>query len=570
MQSEKKRRFHSIKYRLTFWISLQILIPIFFISILSAFLSVNLSNRNAVNYTQNLLIVIRNEFEAYLDEIFKMSQDLLYNEDIYDSLMTEDYSLLNEPKLQNMFMNCLSRAEINGVGLEIAGKYYKSEKHRNALYEYDSVIYRTVTEQARLNGNKPYWYIAPNNNSIANITYTRILHHPRDLSECGVLTLSINAVHLFSAISNYNIENLYTFSYITSYEALQKSDAYADENGIFREGSIINIFTTIPEINIKLICRINSDTLYSGGYIIIRYIAVLTLFSILFLMLFMYHIDTQFITPLSGFINTMNNWQESIEIDNEYTPRNDEISELYKTFNKMNTRINDLIKKNYLTEITKKNAEIKMLQSQINPHFLFNTLESVNCMAQLYNVPEISNMITALSDIIGQTINRSNELIPLSKEIGYAEDYLYILKTRFGDKIMFRKEIDEAAAELLIPALIIQPIIENSFEHSISKTKKHCTIVLTARLADGNLYVDITDDGPGISADMLTKLNESFSSDKNSYVNSSDGKHSIGLWNINRRLKLVYGTSSGLFIEHTPEGRTVVHISIKSISREGL
>lgn len=571
MKKFSKPNFYSIKSQLTAWIALQILIPVFFISIFSTALSVRFSNRQAVNYARDLLAVIRKEFESKRDEIFKVSQELLYDENIFDSMLMLDPELLNESRLRStLFSVCLSHPEIDAVGLEVDGRYIKSEKHRGHLFNYDSIIYRDLLAQIEADGGEELWYVKSHDDSAPSITLIRALYHPYSGKRCGALMLSVNANRLFSSISGYDTDGMYTFSAVTTENALAENAAFNTENGIFRQNKSINIFTTVSNMDLKLVCRINENSLYSNGYNIFRYLCMLSGFSVLLLLLFIYHTNTQLISPLSDFITSMNTWQEGKQTESRYEDRNDEIGELFRTFSKMCSRINNLIDKNYRAEITKNIAEIKMLQSQINPHFLFNTLDSVNCMAQINDVPEISRMITALSDIIGQTLSRDSELIPLSKELGYVENYIYILKVRFGDKISFILNAAPDTMEALIPPLIIQPIIENSFKHSISKTKKSCTLVLETRIEDGALLIDITDDGPGISNGQMRILNEIFAADEGSLPPPGADGHGIGLGNVSRRLKLMCGSESGIFIKHSKDGNTVVHIIVKPIHRGDL
>ena len=571
MKKFSKPNFYSIKSQLTVWIALQILIPVFFISIFSTALSVRFSNRQAVNYARDLLAVIRKEFESKRDEIFKVSQELLYDENIFDSMLMLDPELLNESRLRStLFSVCLSHPEIDAVGLEVDGRYIKSEKHRGHLFNYDSIIYRDLLAQIEADGGEELWYVKSHDDSAPSITLIRALYHPYSGKRCGALMISVNANRLFSSISGYDTDGMYTFSAVTTENALAENAAFNTENGIFRQNKSINIFTTVSNMDLKLVCRINENSLYSNGYNIFRYLCMLSGFSVLLLLLFIYHTNTQLISPLSDFITSMNTWQEGKQTESRYEDRNDEIGELFRTFSKMCSRINNLIDKNYRAEITKNIAEIKMLQSQINPHFLFNTLDSVNCMAQINNVPEISRMITALSDIIGQTLSRDSELIPLSKELGYVENYIYILKVRFGDKISFILNAAPDTMEVLIPPLIIQPIIENSFKHSISKTKKSCTLVLETRIEDGALLIDVTDDGPGISNGQMRILNEIFAADEGSLPPPGADGHGIGLGNVSRRLKLMCGSESGIFIKHSKDGNTVVHIIVKPIHRGDL
>ena len=193
-----------------------------------------------------------------------------------------------------------------------------------------------------------------------------------------------------------------------------------------------------------------------------------------------------------------------------------------------------------------------MLQSQINPHFMFNTLEAINSMSLIYDVPDIGNMITALADILDHSIGRNDRLITLSEEMHYIDSYIYIYQNRFPDKFEIVQNIDKAAASAMLPRLSIQPVIENSLMHGIIPSEKKCTLSITSYIQDDDLYVCICDDGIGIEQDKLAELNRRFVSD------DSSPEGSIGLINVNKRLKLYYGDEYHISIDSKKDQFTSV------------
>ena len=219
---------------------------------------------------------------------------------------------------------------------------------------------------------------------------------------------------------------------------------------------------------------------------------------------------------------------------------------------------------NYREQITRKEAELKALQSQINPHFLFNTLESINWMARLNNVPEISDTVTDLSTLLEASIGRDDRLIPIEEEFMYIDKYISLLKRRFEDKITLKKEIDPQVLYIKIPRLLIQPLIENAVYHGVENSREKGVIMLNARIQEDLLVLEVIDNGNGISKEDLIKLNKSLEMDNDTYFKSLREKKnkSIGIDNVNRRIKLFYGEKYGIKIESSVNIFTKVTVSL--------
>jgi len=205
------------------------------------------------------------------------------------------------------------------------------------------------------------------------------------------------------------------------------------------------------------------------------------------------------------------------------------------------------------------------LQSQINPHFLFNTLEAINWMAQLNNVPEISETVSDLSDLMEASIGRDDRLITLEEEFQYADKYISLQKRRFGDKIELIKNVQPDVLGIEIPRLLIQPLIENAVYHGIERNRGRGTITLNAyRDKKGCLCVEVIDNGAGMEPEELEELNARLTLDNNAYFRGLGGnrRKSIGIENVNRRIKLFYGEQYGLKMESMVGEFTKVTIRI--------
>lgn len=219
--------------------------------------------------------------------------------------------------------------------------------------------------------------------------------------------------------------------------------------------------------------------------------------------------------------------------------RTDEISNLEKDFVIMVDKINNLIYENYTKQLLIKNAELTALRANINPHFLYNTLESINWLAKTNKQPEISQMVESLGRLLRNAISQRDHLAMLSEEISLLKDYITIQTMRFGSRLNFHLDIAEKWYKFCIPRLSLQPIVENSITYGLEKMADVCRISVTAREDGDNLLIIVEDNGPGIAAEDLERLR------RWQYEPNGLG---VGLKNIDDRLKIIYGEQYGLEI----------------------
>ena len=243
--------------------------------------------------------------------------------------------------------------------------------------------------------------------------------------------------------------------------------------------------------------------------------------------------------------------------------KNEEMGRLVDDFNHMSVSLDHYFRRIYVEEIAQRDATLKALESQINPHFLNNTLEIINWKARMNGNEDVSEMISALSVMMNATLNRNDEMfIPLSEELSYVDAYLYIIRERFGNKFQFEKEVDESLPDINVPRLIIQPIVENAVEHG--GNEKGLIIGRLRIWADPDyLFIEVENNGELTSADR-EKIRKLLDSEIKDDAMSLD-RTSIGIRNVNLRLKLIYGEESGLSITNEDGRRTV---SLLKISRK--
>ena len=229
----------------------------------------------------------------------------------------------------------------------------------------------------------------------------------------------------------------------------------------------------------------------------------------------------------------------------------DEIGRLTESFNFMVSKIDHLVKEVYQEKIAQKNAELEALQAQINPHFLYNTLDSINWMLMDIGADDISDVVVSLGDILKYSIHGKDVLVPLNEEVQYIESYLCIQKNRLEDRLCTSMEIQKEARACMVPKLILQPMVENAILHGIEPMKDGGRVRITAGLEQQNLLITIEDNGPGMAPEELEQCRAAVYSE-------SGATDSIGMRNVHRRLRLHFGEEYGLAIESRHQEGTIV------------
>lgn len=241
---------------------------------------------------------------------------------------------------------------------------------------------------------------------------------------------------------------------------------------------------------------------------------------------------------------------------------NDEIGVLGDRFIQMIGRINELINREYKLELENKTNQLKVLQSQLNPHFLYNALQSIGTLALKNNVPQVYTLVTHLSKIMRYGMNIDEDLVPLSKEIDFIRAFLLLQKERFGDQFEYSLQFDQKDMRIMIPKMILQPIIENYFKHGFDSGNDltgQLKIIGKRLEAEEQLLINIRDNGRGISENRLNEINQSFRQAKQKMVND---RTNIGLNNVYLRLKLYFGERATFQLNNHADGGLSVTIKL--------
>ena len=246
--------------------------------------------------------------------------------------------------------------------------------------------------------------------------------------------------------------------------------------------------------------------------------------------------------------------QENFDIEIQ-SRRKDEIGHLITSFHYMVGKIRQLICEVYQKKIEQKNAEIRALQAQINPHFLYNTLDSINWMLIERDEQDISDVVISLGEILRYAVGGQNHLVPLGSEARYIESYLFIQKNRLEDRLNYQWELAEDTLDVLVPRLIMQPIVENAVIHGIEPLKKGGVILMKAWIEKEMLLIRVTDNGRGMNQEELEALREK--------ISGTDEIENIGMRNIQRRMELTYGQEQAMEIQSVQGEGTTITLRMK-------
>ncbi len=305
---------------------------------------------------------------------------------------------------------------------------------------------------------------------------------------------------------------------------------------------------------IRVVSLAPSDELL-GGLTRIQFVNFIQLIVIIFaVLLITLFAIRQVVAPITLLSSMMKMAEDGDFTNHVKLETQDEVGRLANSYNSLIDRINSLIKEVYLEKINANELELQMLQSQINPHFLYNTLESISMMATINDDDITADMAASLGAILRYSISDLNLPVSLGDEVNHVKQYFSLQEYRFRNQYSLETDIDPSLLSLQTPKLILQPVVENAIYHGMSTVRSGGLIRITGqRKGRGTYEIQVSDNGAGIPADKLESLND--------YINEKNDKfNSIGLRNVNRRIKLFCGENAGVTVNRVSDGGTVVTI----------
>ena len=249
------------------------------------------------------------------------------------------------------------------------------------------------------------------------------------------------------------------------------------------------------------------------------------------------------------------NFKARIKVDSQ-----DELGQLSESFNMMAEHLTDNMERLLARERELSEVQIKMMQAQLNPHFLYNTLDTMKWLGKANQIPEIATISADLAKILRMSISASPE-VPLAKEVELAEAYVQIQEIRFADKFEFIVDLPDELAALLVPKQILQPIIENAIIHGLEGRENGRVMVQARQTGEEILKIQIRDDGVGMSREQVWKLNHC-EEDTSEQHRMGEERHSIGYYNVNEIIRLNYGDGYGLYAESEEGAGTCIYMTL--------
>lgn len=287
---------------------------------------------------------------------------------------------------------------------------------------------------------------------------------------------------------------------------------------------------------------------------------VYTLGIILFILMILFFIANPILKQINDLAEAMNRVEEgdfSVQVERTaHLPR--EGLQIVNGFNSMVKKTGELVEQVKQSTVEQKNAELSAMEAQIDPHFLYNTLDTINWKAIEREEYEISGMVGALADILRYSIRNPGDTVSIGQELYWLSQYIMLQKEKLEQPLEVVTDVPEEVRNYRIHKLLLQPFVENAIKHGFYKKTEPCKLIIRMRLADDQISITIRDNGKGISEEVLRRLNTS----------GSDSKNHVGIANVKKRLELYYGEHAAIYFESRAGSETTVHLFVKAIRGE--
>ena len=521
---------------------------------------------NSSEYTHTIIQQMNQNIDSYIDYMENIAYLISSNEDVQNYLFDEKIDNEGRYRILNQLQTILdSRSDIRNVGIiskngrMLINDGSKSvnqdldlntqEWYATALEKPNGPILTSSHEQHIISGERP-WVI----------TLSRGIRDRSGSGEKeGVFFIDLN----YSAISGLcDQSTVGTKGYAFILDAKGNIVYHPQQQQLYNE---------LQTENISLIMDTDEDTVLTGtgndgklysisrsektGWTVVdctnvkellsksrqaQSVYVLTAIILVIVALLFSRFMARSITlPIQKLRDSMKKVQEGdFSVSDVVVDSKNEIGSLTKSFDVMTHRIHELMEQNVHEQEEKRKSELKALQSQINPHFLYNTLDSIIWMAEGKKNEEVVLMTASLARLLRQSISNEDEVVPIANEVEYARGYLTIQKMRYKDKLEFQIEVDSSILYIPLIKLVLQPIIENAIYHGLKYKESKGLLIVKGFMKDGNAVLQVIDDGVGMDEETLAHIY-----DKHKVNYHSNG---VGVYNVQKRLKLYYGEDYGI------------------------
>ena len=309
----------------------------------------------------------------------------------------------------------------------------------------------------------------------------------------------------------------------------------------------------------KVIGMIPLQEISADVMLIQKQMIKILIIGILLSVAFSMGLSWMFVRPIYHTVSAMNRFSEGDFTVRLEANRNDEFGEMNRVFNETIQKIEELMHEVTNSKLLNKEMEFKALQAQINPHFLYNALDTVNWMAMKEGNLEICDMVSAIADLMRISIGNRQNVFTVQRELKYVKDYLYIQETRYRDRFEVIFDIDDQILQQKIPKLTLQPLVENAIVHSVEVSRGKTVLMISGYVEEDRVIIEIKDNGVGMKPETLAHL---FETPDGATKDISVAHTGLGVYAVQQRLKYFYGEDSGLTAESEYGKGTCIKICI--------
>lgn len=521
---------------------------------------------NSSEYTHTIIQQMNQNIDSYIDYMENIAYLISSNEDVQDYLFDEKIDNEGRYRILNQLQTILdSRSDIRNVGI--------ISKNGRMLINDGS---KSVNQDLDLNTQE--WYATALEKPNGPILTSSHVQHIISGERPWVITLS-RGIRDRSGSGEKEGVFFIDLNYRAISELCDQSTVGTKGYAFILDakGNIVyhpqqqQLYNELQTENISLIMDTDEDTVLTGtgndgklysisrsektGWTVVdctnvkellsksrqaQSVYVLTAIILVIVALLFSRFMARSITlPIQKLRDSMKKVQEGdFSVSDVVVDSKNEIGSLTKSFDVMTHRIHELMEQNVHEQEEKRKSELKALQSQINPHFLYNTLDSIIWMAEGKKNEEVVLMTASLARLLRQSISNEDEVVPIANEVEYARGYLTIQKMRYKDKLEFQIEVDSSILYIPLIKLVLQPIIENAIYHGLKYKESKGLLIVKGFMKDGNAVLQVIDDGVGMDEETLAHIY-----DKHKVNYHSNG---VGVYNVQKRLKLYYGEDYGI------------------------
>lgn len=566
----------SIQVLITFSFSILIFFIICAIAFLSYHITGTVVEENTNEYVYQLVKQVNNDIDYYLKTVETIAENIRYNNDLNEYVRTEDQEL-EKDIISDLNTYVESRNDIiNIVFISNKGKVFHNNlqlKLKDNINFEDFEWYKKAKNEEKFVVSESHIQRLFESRYKWVVSCSTLLKSPYYEENLGVLLVDINYNLINDMVSSIKLgQKGYVFIVDNNgdivyhpkqqllYSGLKSEDMDTILNSEDGTKTVVEdrkkkqyTITTSKYSGWKVVSSVYMEDILSYKPNLDRFFFIMGTLAIFISIFISVLISRSILHPIKKLVNTMHQVEEgnldvSIDIKND-----NEIGELAKAFNLMTNRVNNLVNQNKKIEKNKRKNELRALQAQINPHFLYNTLDSIIWMAESKNYKAVVTMTSALAKLFRISISKGEQYITVAEEIEHVENYLKIQKIRYGDHLDYHIDVEEDIKQNKIIKLIIQPIVENAIYHGIKNVPGGGMIDISVKKYDNKILITIADDGVGMSEQEINLL---FS--KNQELPKEKKLGGVGVRNVDNRIKLYYGEDYGLEIEsEIYEGTTV-------------